>query len=51
MHRVRTLGAVATGLAVLGYSVGVFVPYPGRAFSLTLGMVGVVLVAMGGEDA
>lgn len=51
MQRVRMLGASATVVAVVGYGLGVFVPYPGRAFSLTLGMVGVALFAVGGDGS
>lgn len=51
MQRARTLGILATVLALLGYVAGVLVPYPGRAFSLALGMVGITLVAIGGDGA
>ena len=49
MQRVRMLGAVATVVALVGYVAGVFAPYPGRAFSLALGMVGLTLVGVGGD--
>jgi len=35
---------------LLAYAVGVAVTYPGRAFSLTALMVGIVLVATGGAS-
>ncbi|MFW5939212.1 MAG: hypothetical protein ACOCQU_02060 [Halolamina sp.] len=38
-------GLLVAGL--LGYAAGVYVPYPGRAFSLTAVMVGIVLVLIG----
>lgn len=46
----RVVLAVGLGLLVLGlagYLVGIAVPYPGRAFSVTAVMVGSTLVAMG----
>jgi len=49
--------AVGLGLAVLGvagYVVGLTVPYPGRAFSLTALMLGLTVMAVartsGGEE-
>ena len=39
-------GLLVAGL--LGYAAGIYVPYPGRAFSLTAIMVGIVLVVVGG---
>ena len=42
-------GLLVAGL--LGYAVGVYVPYPGRAFSLTAVMVGIGLVLLGGAPA
>lgn len=50
MHR-RALagwGLFLTGL--LGYAAGVSLSYPGRAFSLTAVMVGIVLVATAGTS-
>lgn len=46
MNRVFALGLVLSVLGVVGYLLGVNGPYPGRAFSVTLLMVGVALVAM-----
>ncbi|MFB6124124.1 MAG: hypothetical protein ABEJ78_11785 [Haloferacaceae archaeon] len=47
----RTFG-VGVGLSVVGlagYVVGVLVAYPARAFAITAFMVGITLVAIGGE--
>lgn len=46
MNRAFALGVALTALGVVGYLLGVSGPYPGRAFSITLLMVGVALVAM-----
>jgi len=41
-------GGIALSVAGLAaYAAGVWVPYPGRAFSVTAVMVGVGLVALG----
>ena len=48
MNRVRTAGIVTTVLGVVAYGAGVFVAYPGRAFSVTAVMVGITLWAVGG---
>ena len=50
MHRLRAFGAVLSMLALAGYGVGVFVAYPGRAFSIALLMVGMTLVVVGGAE-
>jgi hypothetical protein len=42
-------GLLVTGL--LAYAAGVSISDPGRAFSLTAVMVGIVLVALGGVPA
>ena len=47
LSRTRTIGLVGTAVALLGYLVGTQVAYPGRAFSLTLGMVSIALLALG----
>ena len=47
----RTVGSGLLVAGLLAYAVGVYVPYPGRAFSLTAVMVGIVLVALGGVPA
>lgn len=46
MIRGTVLGAALTVLGVAGYAIGVFVDYPGRAFSLTAVMVGIVLITI-----
>lgn len=46
MTRGTALGAALTLVGLVGYVAGVVVDYPGRAFSLTAVMVGVVLVAI-----
>ncbi|MFC7165756.1 hypothetical protein [Halospeciosus flavus] len=55
MNAVFGAGLSLTALGLLGYAVGVFVPYPGRAFSVTALMVGVTLAVVGthheGENA
>lgn len=49
MDRVVVAGVALTVLGLVGYVVGVFAPYPGRAFSVTGVMVGLTLVAVGGD--
>lgn len=46
MHRLRVAGVTATVGGVLGYVVGVAVPYPGRAFSVTAVIVGITLLSI-----
>jgi hypothetical protein len=48
MSRVRAAGIALTGLGVTGYVLGVFSPYPGRAFAVTGVMVGITLLVVGG---
>lgn len=48
MQRNVAVGAALTGLGVAGYVAGVWVAYPGRAFSLTAVMLGLVLLGVGG---
>ena len=48
MERRTVAGGSLLIVGLLGYAVGVYAPYPGRAFSLTAVMVGFVLVAIGG---
>ena len=50
MNRTRAIGLALLLAGLLGYVVGVLVPYPGRAFSITAVMVGVTLTAIGGEN-
>lgn len=50
MNWLRVAGLVASGVAVAAYATGVAVEYPGRAFSITLLMVGVALFAITGGE-
>lgn len=45
MERRTLAGGGLLVAGVVGYGVGVYTPYPGRSFSLTAIMVGIVLVA------
>ncbi|WP_202594633.1 hypothetical protein [Halolamina sediminis] len=47
MDRRRVAGGGLLVAGLLSYGVGLYVPYPGRAFSLTAVMVGIVLVTTG----
>ena len=47
MDRTFTVGAGLTVVGVCGYAGGVFVAYPGRAFSLTAIMIGITLASIG----
>lgn len=47
MRRTRQVGVALTALAVVGYAIGVAVPYSGRSASLVGVMVGVTLYAVG----
>lgn len=47
MERRRAAGAGLLAAGLVSYGVGIYVPYPGRGFSLTAVMVGIVLVATG----
>lgn len=46
MTRGTVLGAGLMVVGLAGYVTGVVVDYPGRAFSLTAVMVGIVLIAI-----
>lgn len=46
MTRGTVLGVALTLVGLAGYVVGLFIPYRGRAFTLTAVMVGIVLVAI-----
>lgn len=48
MHRQRLAGFGLSLAGLVGYVTGLYVPYPGRAFSITAVMVGVALAAIGG---
>lgn len=45
MNSATVLGLLLTGIGIAGYALGLTTPYPGRAFSITLVMVGVTLLA------
>ena len=47
MDRGSLVGGGLLVAGLLGYVSGVYVPYPGRAFSLTAVMVGIVLLLIG----
>ncbi|QIO23503.1 hypothetical protein [Haloarcula sp. JP-L23] len=47
MQPVSLMGAVLTVAGILGYVLGVTMPYPGRAFSLTALMFGLTALAVG----
>ncbi|MHB9287213.1 hypothetical protein ACKVMT_09250 [Halobacteriales archaeon Cl-PHB] len=49
MTRVRAAGTVLTVLALVGYAAGIYVPYAGRALTVTAVMVGLTLVGIGGD--
>lgn len=49
MARIRTAGAIVSMLALAAYAAGTAVSYPGRAFSLTVLMVGLTLLVVGGD--
>ena len=49
MQGTRLLGGAVAVLGVAGYVAGVAVDYPGRSFAITAVMLGVTLVAVGGE--
>lgn len=46
MSTVFALGIALTVTGLVGYVVGIAAPYPGRAFSLTLLMLGMALAAV-----
>lgn len=47
VNRSFAMGALLTVLGLVGYGLGLGVAYPGRAFSLTVVMVGITLAAVG----
>jgi hypothetical protein len=49
MHPIRAAGVGLTAVALVAYVAGMFVPYPGRALSLTALMVGATLLFVGGD--
>lgn len=50
MNRVLAAGIGLTVLGTIGYGVGVFVAYEGRAFSVTALMVGISFLAVGRSE-
>lgn len=46
MNRGIALGVALTADGLAGYALGVVMAYPGRAFAVTLAMVGITLLAM-----
>ena len=49
VSRPLALGVLGTVLGLGGYVAGLFVAYPGRAFAITLAMVGVTLLVIGDD--
>jgi hypothetical protein len=47
MHLATTIGGALFALGLAGYVAGVFVTYPGRAFSVTAVMAGLTLAVVG----
>jgi hypothetical protein len=47
MNRTLAVGAALLGVGLAGYTFGLVRPFPGRAFSITAVMVGLLLVAIG----
>lgn len=47
MNILLAIGGITTILGVVGYVAGIFLAYPGRAFSLTLLMFGMALALVG----
>lgn len=47
MNRVVLAGVVTSGVGLAGYVAGVGNPYSGRAFSVTVFMIGLTLLAVG----
>lgn len=50
MNTVFAAGVLLSLAGTIGYLVGLGVSYPGRAFSLTVVMVGLTLFAIGSSD-
>lgn len=46
MNPLVVAGLLLTVAGIAGYAVGIAVPYPARAFSVTAFMVGITLVAV-----
>lgn len=46
MHRSTLVGIGLFAVGLVGYVVGIYVAYPGRAFSITAVVVGIALAAI-----
>lgn len=46
MNPLLAAGLVMTVAGFVGYVLGIRVPYPGRAFSVTVLMIGITLIAV-----
>ncbi|GAA0216409.1 hypothetical protein GCM10009000_033960 [Halobacterium noricense] len=51
MDRSTIAGIVLSLIGLIGYVAGIYVAYPGRAFSITVLMVGIALVAIAQQSA
>lgn len=51
MNLLLAIGTLATILGIVGYVTGIFVAYPGRAFSLTFLMFGMALALVSRSGA
>lgn len=47
MNIVLFLGMLLTGVGLVGYLTGIWIAFPGRAFSVTAVMVGLTMLAIG----
>lgn len=50
MNRLRVLGGAISLLALAGYVLGIWIAYPGRAFSIAAFMLGATLAVVGGSE-
>lgn len=50
MHRSTLAGVGLFAVGLVGYVFGIYVAYPGRAFSLTAIIVGIALAAIGQQS-
>ena len=46
--RIQILGIAGTAIAVVAYGLGMVVSYPGRELSITVGMLAITLLVLGG---
>lgn len=47
MNQTLIIGVISTVVGLIGYMLGVIVPYPGRAFTVAGVMVGVTFLSIG----